>query len=224
MPTLPNTPSGVIRSHLHYSPGTGFNFRPRFDIAYTGSAPSQATLASVATAVRTAHTGHLAGQLCSAYQLDDTTCQDLATRSTPSGVDTTASAGSRGSGPPPNNCTAMIIFSPNRAYRGSKPKIFLPYGIASDQASVTGWSTGFANGLTSAWAAFIAALNGQTIGTVTLGAQAAVSYYGPPTIPNTGRGKNKTMSSLRSTPLVMVVSAAQASQTFGSQRRRLRVG
>lgn len=209
---------------MHFSPGAGYNFRPRFDMAYTGTAPNQAALVTLAGAVRTQFSNHLAAMLCSAYELLDTTCIDLANRSTPKGIDTTAVSGSRGSGPPPNNCTALINFTPNRAYRGSKPKVFLPFGISSDQASVTGWSTGFVAAMDSAWEAFIAALNGSTVGAVVIGAQVGVSYYGPPTVPNTGKGKNKTMSTQRTTPLVEAINAISTSPIFGSQRRRLRTG
>lgn len=224
MPTLPNTPSGVVRSRMHFSPSSGFNIRPRFDMIYTGTAPTTAILASTATAVRVAFNAQLKAYLSSSYELIDVECYDLQNRSTPFGADTTPVVGTRTGGPTSNSTCALINFTPNRSYRGSKPKIFLPFFTTTDIGSVTGWSAGSASALTTAWEAFIAALTGQTIGTITLGAQCGVSYYGPPTVPNTGKGKNKTMSTLRATPLVETITAVAASQTYGSQRRRLRAG
>ena len=220
--SLPNTPEGVLKIRLHHEIAADTNIRPAFDMKYSGGPPPTDDLTLVAAAVSTAWGSHLAALLTSSNNLDDVAVQDLANRTTPMGVHIGAVAGSRAGTQQPVNCTALLNKSVSRAYRGGKPKMFLPYGTDADIISPSQWSTGFRTALDNAWTAFIAALSGQTIGSITLGSEGAVSFYGPPTIPNTGRGRSKTVSTQRAVPLVQTVTGHSTSPIFGSQRRRLR--
>lgn len=222
--SVPNTPTGVLAVRLHHEPGADLDVHVRFQLAYAGGPPGTDDLAIAATAVRTAFSAHLASLLYSGDALYDTSCADLKDNATPAGVDTTTVVGTRTGTQVPNNCTVLLNKAVNRKYRGAKPKNFLPYGVQADLASTNSWSTTFATAVTNGWTAFITALDGVTAGAMTLGAEVAVSYDGPPTIPNTGPGKNKTMSTPRAVPLVQTVTANQASTIIGSQRRRLRAG
>lgn len=219
---LPNTPEGVLKIRLHHEIAADTNIRPGFEMKYSGGPPPTDDLTLVAAAVSTAWGAHLAALMTASNNLDDVTVQDLANRDTPVGIHVGAVAGTRAGVQQPVNCTALLNKSVDRAYRGGKPKMFLPYGTDSDIISPSQWSTAFRTALDNAWTAFIAALSGTEFGSITLGAEAAVSYFGPPTIPNTGPGRQKTVSTQRTPPLVQTVTGHATSAIFGSQRRRLR--
>ena len=218
------TPTGVVRIWHHFEPGTDTDVHSGLSFAYSGGTPTQANLNTIAGPARSAFSSHLAAYLCSSYGMVDTKVRDLANPTNPYGTDTTEVTGTRSGTAPPNNVTALIYFGLNRVYRGSKPKVWYPFGVDADFNSPTQWSSTFTEDLATAFAAYVAELDGGTAGPITIGGQVGVSYYGPPTIPNTGPGRSKTMSTLRDPPVVTAVDAVTVSTIFGSQRRRLRAG
>jgi hypothetical protein len=96
----------------------------------------------------------------------------------------------------------------SRRYRGGKPRVYFPLGSATDMADPQHWTAAF---LTSAGNAFNAvnnALQAFTSPTINTPALANVSYY--------------SGGSLRSAPVVDLVSTTSANSIPGSQRRRIR--
>lgn len=220
MPALPPTPSGVVQLKLQHG---GVDIFPGYQQAYTsGGAPTTGDLNATATGVRIAYATHLAGQLTSGLSMTQVQCIDLANPATPHGIDTTVVPGTRAGTALPLNVSAVINFQVARRYRGSKPKIFTLFGVEADQAGDRVWAGAFVTGLTAAWLAFIAALNGSTFGSVTLGPRVVVSFFHGKTINPNPNSEDRFLPTPRPTPLVQSVSQTGAALIFGSQRRRLR--
>jgi hypothetical protein len=190
-------------------------------MGYTGAAPTTADLTTLAGDISGTLAVELSPLLSSSYNFDSVSCVDLANPGTAEGINSTVVAGSRTGTPNPLSLCALINFHIGRRYRGSRPKIWLPFGTDTDIASTTSWGTTFVNAVNTDWGNFITNLGGTVFGGATLGSQVAVSYFGPPTIVNTGRGRNRYSSTPRTTPLVEPVLSHSCRSVFGSQRRRL---
>ena len=216
MAPLPPTPSGVIRI-THDVAGIVF----RWEIGYTGGPPSTANLNSIATAARTAYSNQLKALCSSGYSMILTQAYDLQTPATPIGQDATAVAGTRAGTAAPLNVTALLNFQVNRRYRGSKPKVWLPFGTDTDIASNIAWATTFTTAVDTAWAAYVAALSGTSYGTTSLTNQVCVSYYSGKTKNPNPSGRLQYVPTPRGTPLVQQVTGVSCRTVFGSQRRRL---
>jgi hypothetical protein len=115
----------------------------------------------------------------------------------------------------------MIQFNIARRYRGGKPKIFLPAGVAADISNTNTWGSTFLATANTDWAAFAAAVlaAGWTgAGTLT---HVNVSYYTGFTVvtnPVTHRARN--VPTLRGAPVVDTVISYAAEVDIASQRRR----
>jgi hypothetical protein len=218
MPAPPATPTGVIR-FSHRVAGQSF----RSEFGYTGGPATTANLVSLAGSARAQYSSHFAALVATGNAMNLTIASDLSQPSLPVGQDTTSVNGSHASSAAPASCAVLIHFNPDRKYRGSKPKAWLPFGTDADLQDAVNWSSSFITSVNSAWAAYATAIAALTAGTVSMSTQVGVSYFGPPTRVNTGPGRNKTESTPRTTPLVMQITSVGARQMFGSQRRRLLV-
>lgn len=219
------TPSGVIRFRLmHTFVGAPTPLGTKFDQAYTGGAPSVGDLTTLAGKIRAAYATDLAGLLHSDWSLTEVEAIDLANPTNPTGSDTTAVVGTRAGNPFDIGVAACLFFDVDRRYRGSKPKMFAPWGVTADGANAWSWSSAFITIVETQWGLFQVAIDGQGAGATTLGGQVGISYIGPPyhvvTSPTTGRGRN--VGTPRNPPLVLGVTSEKLSPTYGSQRKRLR--
>jgi hypothetical protein len=222
MPGPVPTPTGVVRAVMGFAPSTDANVRSRFDMSYGGGPPSTSDLLNWAALVSSAFGTHLAALLTSSDALEYVEGIDLQVPGTPAGVYSTAVAGTRSGTQVPLSVTACINFTPDRRYRGSKPKIFLPFGTDSDVNNPDTWTSTFKTAVDSGWAAFIAELAGATVGSIVLGGQVCVSYYSG-TEPNPNpRGRLQRIPTPRTVPLVQPITNHGLNLIFGAQRRRLR--
>lgn len=216
MPRLPNTPTPVIRI-AHTVAGASF----RSEFKYTGGPALTTDLTAIASQARAAWATDLASLCGSDKALTATIVSDLSQNTLPNGEDLTVVPGSHVSTSAPASVAALLELPIPVKYRGSKPKIWLPFGTDGDLASDTSWSSGFIANVNAAWANYRNAIGAIHSGTVSVSTQCAISYFGPPTIPNTGPGRNKFKSTQRTTPIVYDVGVAALRVKFGSQRRRL---
>lgn len=216
MAPLPPTPSGVLRI-AHDVAGITF----RWEMAYTGPSPTSAQLATIATAARTSYGTNLKS-LCSAgYSLIGTTATDLQSPSTPVGLDATVVAGTRTGTNAPLNVTALVNFGVNRRYRGSKPKVWLPFGTDTDIGSNTSWNTTFLTACNAGWNAYVGQLSGSSFGSTILTNQVCVSYFSGKVANPNPNSRLRFVPNPRATPLVQTVTSVSTRTIFGSQRRRL---
>lgn len=213
------TPTGVLKIS-HDCGGPTF----AWCIAYTGGPPSVATMNSIATLAMDSFATNLKALMASDYGMTLTKVRDLANPATPEGEDATEVVGTRAGNLTPASVAALLNFSVNRLYRGSKPKAWLNFGTDADIGSLSNkqWSSEFTNAVDAGWTAYVAALSGTTTGTTTLGDQVAVSYYsGKEANPNPN-SRLRFQPTPRAVPLIMAVEVASCSPIFGSQRRRLK--
>jgi hypothetical protein len=216
------TPSGVVRTIFVHSAGSDATLTCRFDMSYTSGPPSTAGLQAIAGAVQTAYATHLAGLLSADDVLSSTEAVDLANPGTPPGINIATTAGSRSGSQTPISVCLNLGFTPNRRYRGSKPKAFFPWGVEADLGSTNEWGPTFLAEIDTAWANFIDEIASTSVGGVVLGTQVAVSYFeGKHANPNPN-GRLQQVPTPRGTPLVMQIVAIGAKQFIGSQRRRTR--
>lgn len=223
MPAPLPTPTGVIRFTCKHSLATTQLYGVQFDVGYTGGPPVTSTLSALASLVRASYNSSLAALLPSAWSLQEVTAQDLANPSTVEGIDTTVINGARSGTSALDSKSAVLIYFPDRRYRGSRPKGFWPWGVDSDLGSGKTWATAFKTEVDGDWSAFIGGVEGHSAGGTTLTSHVCVSYISGPyrvvTSPTTGRGRN--VGTVRDPPLVMAVLSTALSTKVGTQRRRL---
>lgn len=222
MPPLP--PAGqVLRIGLQFT-GESKTFGSRFFISYSGGTPTAADCGAIATEVSTAWGSDFASLLSNNYALTAVSVEDLSSASGATGEWSGNVAGTRSGTNVPMNMTVTVDFTLARRYRGGKPKIFLPLGIAADQQSETSWTSALATSSGTAWSNFVNAIIATSGVSVSLGQHVNVSYYSGFTVvtsPTTGRSRN--VPKLRSSPLVADITGHTGRTQMGTQRRRLRL-
>lgn len=223
MPPLPATPVGVVQARMRFAMDDDTNLETQFKLGYTGGPPSSGDLSTIAGLVNTAWDGNLKSFMSSNGLLDGTFCKDLANPSTVEGFSFSGEAGTRSGQIPTVGTAAVVFFRPDRAYRGSRPKMFTPFGVEGDTTAGNAWSSAFATGLQVAMGAFLAALDGESAGSTDLTVPKSVSYYHGFTVVTSGTtGRARNVPTLRTTPLVVGVLGLEVQQRLGSQRRRLK--
>jgi hypothetical protein len=218
------TPTGVVRIRLVHSPAAeSGEFGCAFDQAYTGPAPNNAALNSLATEVVSAWTTHLASVLTDALQLVRVSVIDLANPGTPDGIATASVTGTRTGVNNTYNICAQMQYTIGDRYRGAKPKTFTPYGVLGDTSDPRTWKSDFITELTTKWTAFIAELNGFSFGSATLGGQVGVRYTTHPytLVPNSGNTRAHARGTPLDPPQVYPVITTSVAPKLGSQRKRL---
>lgn len=217
------TPSGVVHIRFLHNLAGPTLYGTAVDWAYTGGPPTTGTLSSIASLARTAYNGNLDALLPEAWSLHETRVTDLANPDTVEGIDTTVVTGGRAGTSALDSKCAVLIYFPDRRYRGSRPKGFFPWGVDGDLGSGKTWSGAFQTEVNGDWANFRTALDGQAVAGTTLTNHVSVSYITEPyhvvTSPTTGRARN--VGTPRNPPLVMPILTTSLSAKVGTQRRRL---
>lgn len=221
MPALPNV-ANVIRVALGFDLENVPVALTRFYIAFTGTAPTVANLASFNSAINSAMTADLASLLNSSSII--TSIESIDLTSSTGAVDTSVTAvdGTRTGTVLPADTSLVASYTIARRYRGGHPRGYWPLGTATDLASNRSWSSSFVTagntGLTNFFAAVLA---GGWTGSGTL-THVNVSYFHGFTVvtnPLTGRARN--VPTVRVTPLQDVVTGIACKPSVGTQRRRL---
>jgi len=217
------TPTGVVHIRLLHNLATSTNYGSGFDMSYSNGPPGADDMSILAAAVGVAYGAHLSPLLWAEFSLAEVQISDLAHPETVSGLSTVVHAGTRSGVPLPLSVTACLSKSINRRYRGSRPRMELPWGVLGDEASNESWDPAFISAANAAWVAFIAALVGTNFGPCTVGAEVSVSYIGQPyTVVSTSTsGRPQIRGTKKNPPEVFSVTASQLNARFGSQRRRL---
>lgn len=220
MPALPAVPR-TLRVNLFFNVGGDLFAQCRIFIQYTGTAPTAPQAAGFATSVRANWNTNFASLYGPGVSLTSVGIIDLNTATGAVGFDNTAVAGTRAGHPNANQVCTQYNFVIARRYRGGKPKIFIPGGMAEDITTGNVWTPAFISSVNAAYAAFLTAILGAGwtgAGTLT---QVNVSYYQGFTVvtsPTTGRARNRPTP--RGTPLTDAITNSGVEDTPGIQRRR----
>lgn len=222
MPALPDVPN-VIRADFLFATSATTKAGMRTFYSYSGSAPSDATLDTIATSIEAAFASDLNSMLSNNYDLTEITLTDLTSPSSGRGTWSGSLNGGRAGAPPTIDTAVNLAFEIARRYRGGKPKIFLPFGITSDlNPDQVSWSNAFLGDVNGGWSSFDTAVLAITASGTTISQHVSISYYSGFTAaqnPVTGRWRN--IPKLRAGgPLVDTVVNHSANRLVSQQRRR----
>lgn len=215
---LPDVP--CVRVRLIYnesSKGEGGN---RFYLSYTGSAPSGPNCTTLAGDVAAAYAAHLASQVHEDYVLQEVDVLDIATDAGLSGQWTGSHAGADTSQVLPANCAQNIEFGIARRYRGGKPRMFLPPTGGDQLEDQATWTPTQVSANSAAAAAFFAALEALSVGSMGTLQHVSLSYYKGFTNITNSSGRERAVPTYRATALHDNVTGYFAKAIVGSQKRR----
>jgi hypothetical protein len=220
MPALPPVPA-TFRVDLHHKLANDMNVVSRLFFNYTGPAPTNAQMNTLATAVRTAwnsNVGILAGAQVNVHQVE---CIDLSSATGAIGFDSTTVTGTRAGTTLAAGTAVLINYAVARRYRGGKPRSYLPYLMAADLTDAQDWTAAAVTATNSAWGAFITAIKAAPWSGATITNQVNVSYYqGFASVQNPVTLRWKNLSKPRAVPLVDVITSFSTNAKPASQRRR----
>lgn len=222
MPPLPDVPN-VIRVDMNTSWDDDPHLGNRSFWKWSGGAPSNTDLdtlsASVATAWNTLF-GPLANTSVSLVEVVST---DLTAPTASRGTWLGSHVGTRSGTHLSRNDAALINFGIARRYRGGKPRVYMPLGVAADLTTSAEWTTAFQNAVTTAWEDLQITMGATVVGTTDIGSQVNVSYYqGFDSFQNPVTLRWRNVPTPRRAALEDVVTSALCNPLVGSQRRRVR--
>jgi hypothetical protein len=219
--TAPPLPaSACIRVRLDYTQSDSFDAGSRFFLSYAGSAPTGANCTTLASDIQGAWTSHLAGLISEEIALTEVDVLDIATTSGLSGQWTGNQSATRTGTVLPAQCATNIEYDIARRYRGGKPRMFLPAGVAGDQQDAGHWSSTFLTAVNTNFAAFISEIEALTIGAIGTLAHVNLSYYQGFTNVTNSSGRTRAAPKYRATALVDNIVGYSAKAVIGSQKRR----
>lgn len=192
----------------------------RFYLSYSGSAPSGANCTTLAGDIEAAWAAHLLSLQSTQYALEEVDVLDIASNSGQSGQWTGNSDGSRsGSGLPVQVCT-VVEYGIGRRYRGGKPRGYFPFGTETDLNTQAAWQTSFITAVNTGVAAFFAAIEGLSVGSMGTLAHVNLSYYSGFTNHTNPSGRSRAVPTYRAAALLDSITGYSAKTRLGSQKRR----
>lgn len=182
---------------------------------YTGTAPSNATCATIAGDISAAWNTNMAPECPSPTTLQSVTVTDLTSATAGSGQSLTVHAGSRGDDSIPANACVLISYPSALRYKGGHPRTYLYCLGNSDLTGAAEW-TPIAE-VQSHWQAFLTAIASISVAGCSVNSFVSVRYRGK-FLPNGGPPHYYL-----TTPLVntIAISTATARAEMASQRRRI---
>lgn len=198
------------------------NWGNRFYLRYSGSAPSAANCVTLAGDVETAWAAHLAPLIHHSTTLTEVDVLDIATTLGASGQWTGSTNGSENSGATvPEQVAQNVEFNIAQRYRGGKPRIYLPPPTAGQYNNANSWLSSWVTTVNTDIAAFFAALEALSIGSMGTLTHTVVSYYSGYTSRTTGGGQTTFKPKYRSpNALTFDVEGYAMKPEMSSQRRR----
>jgi hypothetical protein len=221
MGALPFVP-GVLRVELlTTNNGTTRKQLNRLFFKYSGSAPSNTELATLASNIETYWASHCSALLPSSGALTNVNLIDLSSAMGSIGAWAGSTAGTLSGTDMAANTAFLVTMGIQRHYRGSKPKTFLPFGTATQLTSEGAFTGSFVTSVTTGWNAFLAAIIADS-SAVTFVDQVNVSYYGPPNliVTNPVTGRVRTVSTQRAAAVVDTILSWDYQAVVSTQRRR----
>lgn len=216
MPPLPNVPNVLkVVVQGNGSEATPITWANVLHFHYSGSAPSGATLNTVAAHIGGSWDTHMVPECPSPTVQNIVEVIDLTSPTSASGFDFTSRPGTRGDDEIPANSAALAVYPVSRRYRGGHPRTYLLVGGNADFLDMAHWSTAFTAEVQSHWHDFLAGVIGFSTGGMTVDSLVNVSYY--------SKEENPVKPYRRATPVVDVldISTMFVEQQIASQRRRI---
>jgi hypothetical protein len=221
VPALPSV-SFVFKIALAWDVGTDANAITDLHWLYAGLPPTGTQVTTWCTNFNALTSAEWPIVLGSSTKYLGVAMTDLTSPTSAEGFAGTSVTGTR-AGSPLGAGTALLIHYPiGRRYRGGKPRSYLPWGTSADLDTRNTWDPTPLGVFSTTWAAILNAVPAAgPVGTAALVSQVNVSYYGPPNRTITGStGRVRTVSTVRTTPIIDLISGFSASGKLASQRRR----
>lgn len=220
MPPLPVV-ANVIEVQMRATLGADLDVLSRIYWQYSGTAPTDAQLNTMATAVATAWSSDLAALCYTDIALTEVVCTDLTSATAARGIWSGSHAGTSSGTMLPAGVAFNIGFSIARRYRGGKPKVFMPFGVAGDLQTAQTWTSAFATAVATAWGNFTTAVGSAIAWGATSEGQVSVSYFsGFTSVQNPITKRYRNVPTVRSSVTPDAVIGAVYQTRVASQRRR----
>lgn len=212
---VPNVLKVFLRGQIDNSSGEIWGNVLHF--SYTGTAPSNATCAAIATQAATAWAANMASTCPSPTELNFVQVVDLTSTTAGEGTFVGVHAGTRGDDSIPANAALLISYPSALRYKGGHPRTYLYVLGNADLNGAMDWSTAATAEVQTKWQAFLGAMVGFSTGGCTLSGFVSVRYKGK-FLPNGGPPHYYL-----TTPLVnaIPVASATAQAQMASQRGRI---
>lgn len=182
---------------------------------YTGTAPSNATCATIAGDISTAWSTNMASLCPSPTTLQSVTVTDLTSTGSGEGQSLAAHAGTRGDDSIPANAAVLISYPSAIRYKGGHPRTYLYILGNADLTGAAEWTP--LSEVNTKYQAFLTACISLSVAGCNVNSFCSVRYRGK-FLPNGGPPHYYL-----TTPLVnpISVSSATARAEMASQRRRI---
>lgn len=220
MTVVPLPDVATLRVRLIWNQGLTGEGANRLYFKYSGSAPSAANCATLASDIASAWNTNI-GPLCADnIGLSEVDVLDIATDSGLSGQWTGSHVGSRSGSGVPSQCCMNVEFDIARRYRGGKPRCYLPAGVDGDFQTTATWTSALVSAVNTDFAAFITAVEALSVGSVGTLTHICLSYYKGFTNITNSSGRERAVPTYRDTALSDTVEGYAAKIVVGSQKRR----
>lgn len=215
---LPDVP--CVRVRLIYSDTGSLEAGNRFYLAYSGSAPTGANCATLASDIATEWATALAPAVNGGASLIEVDVLDIATDSGLSGQWTGSHPGTRAGTDLPLQVATNVEFGIARRYRGGKPRMYLPAGVQTDLASNASYNATMISNVNGGVAGFFAAIAGFSVGAMGTLKHVNLSYYKGFTNITTSSGRERAVPTYRDVAKHDDITGYFCKAILGSQKRR----
>lgn len=226
MPPLPAVPSVAMVQSTYTLPDTNKSAFVKLHYKWDTGTAQGADMVDLATNVHNQwKTLFATSNFSTATQLVSTTAVDLSSSSGATGQFTATQNGG-GSGEADASACGLVVWHIARRYRGSKAKSFLSGLAAGALANSTQISTTWQGNLLSTATGFLSGTGPiitATYPNISGLHLVQVSYFSGFTNYTTSSGRESSRPTLRSSPLVDIITSAKVPFAIASQRRRLKV-
>ena len=193
MPPLCPYPN-VLKVRTRFTVASDIDVGTTVHFTYTGPAPTDAQMTTLATAIYGAAVTHLVPVLGSDRHLSGVQVTDLTSPTSGYGEHIADTDGSRAGTPLPAQTCALLNVSIARRYRGGKPRGYWPFGTSLDLPTSGGaWGSTALSDFNTAIGDYLNAIVALPAGAATIVAFCSISYYEgftTPPVPPGHRAKN----------------------------------
>jgi len=214
--------ANVLKLTQLWAVGPDTNAITRTFWKYTGGTPTTAELNAMAGSIFGSIDSTFAGLTSSSVSQGGVVLQDLASSSGAEGQDIGTVAGTRTGTPLPAGCAVLLNLTIARRYRGGKPRIYWPLGVAGDLSGPDSWSPAFQTAVNNAYSSFATAVLAASSGGISMVEQVNLGYYQGYTLgpAQPGGFRKKVPALVPGGTHVDQVLSGQINPKPGSQRRR----
>jgi hypothetical protein len=221
VPPLPNYPN-VLKLELLWNVGADVNVQSRLHFTYSGTAPSNAVCATIASDAYAFAVTDLIPLLGTDNSLEGVSVQDLTTPLSGFGEHLADTAGTRSGEPLPGGTAVLMNIRIPRRYRGGKPRVYWPLGTAADLATPNAWVSGSIAAFLAGCAGFIDGVLTIVESGTTIVTMCSISYYeGFTAVVNPITGRTRDVPKVRTAAIAPdLFDGVAINPRPASQRRR----